>query len=425
MDFERVFLANPFRLLCVGIALSICITVSSAAVAQELERENTVVDRARPGLDADGIPLGGFRLFPSVRLGVFHNDNVFATSNFEQSDVATVVHPELKLTSESSRHRAAIGADADLARYSDFDGEDYDDFNIYALGGVEIGNGRVQAELRHSDKHEERISADDARGVEPTEFTIDKIAGAYTWKPGRWMVKVDADYRKMEFDDTATLTTPIDNVDRDRNSTGLGFRLAREMSPSYALYTEVQGKQIEYEQQFDRDGFERSSDGFSAVVGAVLDFSGQTFGEVFGGYLRRDFDDARFGTADGPTFGGKITWNVTGITTLMFSGSRRIDATTIVGASGIDTTEFGFQADHELLRSLVLNLDLSFANEDFEGIDRDDDLKRILVGGKYFMNRYLNLEFGYIYRDRDTSPANSGGREFEMNQFFVRLAGQL
>jgi len=425
MDFVRVFFANPFRLLCAGIALSICSAVSSAAVAQELERENTVADRARPGLDADGIPLGGFRLFPSVGLGVFHNDNVFATSNFEQSDVATVVHPELKLTSESSRHRAAIGADADLARYSDFDGEDYDDFNIYALGGVEIGNGRVQAELRHSDKHEERVSADDARGVQPTEFTIDKIAGAYTWKPGRWMAKVDAGYRKMEFDDTATLTTPINNADRDRNSTGLGFRLAREMSPSYALYTEVQGKQIEYEQQFDRDGFERSSDGFSAVVGAVLDFSGQTFGEVFGGYLRRDFDDARFGTADGPTFGGKITWNATGLTTLMFSGSRRIDATTIVGASGIDTTEFGFQADHELFRSLVLNVDLSFANEDFEGIDRDDDLKRFLVGGKYFMNRYLNLEFGYIYRDRDTSPANSGGREFEMNQFFVRLAGQL
>ena len=425
MDFERVFFANPRRLLRGCVALLICITVSGAAVAQKLERENTVADRARPGLDADGIPLGGFRFFPAVGLGVVHNDNVFATSDFEQSDLATVVHPELKLTSESSRHRAAIGADADLARYSDFDGEDYDDFDIYALGGVEIGNGRVQAELRHSDKHEERTSPDDARGVNPTEFTIDKIAGAYTWKPGRWMTKVDAGYRKMEFDDTATLTTPIDNADRDRSATELGFRLAREMSPSYALYAEVQGDQIEYEQQFDRDGFERSSDGFNAVVGAVLDFSGQTFGEVFGGYLRRDFDDARFSTADGPTFGGRVTWNVTGLTTLMFSGSRGIDATTIVGASGIDTTKFGFQADHELLRNLVLNLDLSFANEDFEGINRDDNLKRFLVGGKYFMNRYLNLEFGYIYRDRDTSPANSGGREFEMNQFFVRLAGQL
>ncbi len=425
MDFERVFFANPRKLLRACVALLICITISGVAVAQKLERENTVSDRARPGLDADGIPLGGFRFFPAVGLGVVHNDNVFATSDFEQSDLATVVHPELKLTSESSRHRAAIGADADLARYSDFDGEDYDDFDIYALGGVEIGTGRVQAELRHSDKHEERTSPDDARGVNPTEFTIDKIAGAYTWKPGRWMTKVDAGYRKMEFDDTATLTTPIDNADRDRSATELGFRLAREMSPSYALYAEVQGDQIEYEQQFDRDGFERSSDGFNAVVGAVLDFSGQTFGEVFGGYLRRDFDDARFSTADGPTFGGRVTWNVTGLTTLMFSGSRGIDATTIVGASGIDTTKFGFQADHELLRNLVLNLDLSFANEDFEGINRDDDLKRFLVGGQYFMNRYLNLEFGYIYRDRDTSPANSGGREFEMNQFFVRLAGQL
>ena len=106
---------------------------------------------------------------------------------------------------------------------------------------------------------------------------------------------------------------------------------------------------------------------------------------------------------------GRVTWNVTGLTTLIFSGSRRIDSTTIVGASGIDTTEFGFQADHELLRNLILNFDATVANEDFNGIDRDDDLKRFLVGGKYFMNRYLNLEFGYIYRDRDTSPATLAG----------------
>lgn len=425
MDFERVYFADTFRLLRACCVLLICITVSGEGMAQQLERENTVADRARPGLDADGMPLGRFRLFPAVGLGLVHNDNVFATKEMQQSDTATLLQPELRLMSESSRHRATIGAEADFARYSDFDGEDYDDFDIYAEGGFEIGNGRLQAELRHSDKHEERTSADDARGVEPTEFTLDKIAGSYSWKPGRWIAKVDGGYRKFEFDDTATLTTPISNADRDRNATELGFRLAREMSPSYGLYAEAKGQQIEYDQQFDDNGFERSSDGFSAVVGALLDFSGQTFGEVFGGYLRRDYDDARFGTADGPTFGGKVTWNVTGLTTLIFSGSRGIDSTTIVGASGIETTEFGFKADHELLRSLVLSLDLSLGNEDFEGIDRDDDVKSFLFGGKYFMNRYLNLEFGYLYRDRDTSPANSGGREFEMSQYFLRLVGQL
>jgi hypothetical protein len=425
MDFKRVYFADTVRWLRACCVLLICITVSGEGMAQQLERENTVADRARPGLDADGMPLGGFRLFPAVGLGLVHNDNVFATKEMQQSDTAALLQPELRLTSESSRHRAAIGAEADFARYSDFDGEDYDDFDIYAEGGLEIGNGRLEAELRHSDKHEERTSADDARGIEPTEFTLDKIAGSYTWKPGRWIAKVDGGYRKFEFDDTATLTAPISNADRDRNASELGLRLAREMSPNYALYAEVKAKQIEYDQKFDRNGFERSSDGFSAVVGALLDFSGQTFGEVFAGYLRQDYDDARFGTADGPTFGGKVTWNVTGLTTLIFSGRRGIDSTTIVGASGIETTEFGFRADHELLRSLVLNLELSLGNEDFEGIDRDDDVKSLLLGGKYFMNRYLNLEFGYLYRDRDTSPANSGGREFEVSQYFLRLVGQL
>lgn len=426
MDFVHVNCRKSIlaltRIVCVALMATV---VSSVAVAQQLERENTVADRERPGLDAEGLPLGGFRLFPAVGLGAFHTDNVFATQEFEQSDTAIVVTPELELISESSRHKAAIGVDGELARYSDFDGEDYDDFDVYAGGRFELGNGRLEAQLRHSDMHEARTSVDDARGVEPTQFTIDKIAGGYIWKPGRWMAKLDAGYRKFEFDDTLTLTTPVSNADRDRDVTDLGVRVAREMSPNYALYAETRGKQIDYVQQFDNDNFERSSDGFSAVVGSLMDFSGDTFGEVYAGYLRMKYDDARFGTADGPTFGARFTWNVTGLTTLAFSGRREIDSTTIVGASGIDATEFGFEADHELLRNLILNLDFSYANEDFDGIDRDDDIISATVGGKYAMNRYLNLDFGYAYFDRTTSPENSGGREFEINQFFVHVVGQL
>ena len=426
MDFGHINSSNILRaLIRVGCAALICIAAGGNGIAQELERENTVADRHRPGLDAEGMPLGGFRLFPAVGLGLVHKDNVFATEAEEQSDTVIMVRPELELVSESSRHEATIGAEAELARYNDFDGEDYDDLDVYADGHLVLGNGRLQAELRHSDLHEDRTSADDARGIEPTQFTIDKVAGAYSWKPGRWMTTFDAGYRKFEFDDTAALIVPIDNADRDRDVTELGLRLAREMSPSYALYAEAKAKQIEYEQQFDRNGFERSSDGFSAVVGSLMDFSGQTFGEVFAGYLERKYDDPRYGTADGPTFGARVTWNVTGLTTLIFIGSRGIDSTTVAGAAGIDTTEFGFAANHELLRNLILNLDLSFANEDFDGIDRDDDITRAMVGGKYFMNRYLNLEFGYAYHDRSTSPANTGAREFEINQFFVHLVGQL
>lgn len=426
MDFEHIDFSNISRaLIRAGFAVVLCVAGTGNGLAQQLERDNTVENRERPGLDAEGLPLGGFRLYPAVGLGLKHNDNIFASENIEQSDTATIVRPELDLTSESSRHRLTFGAEAELARYSDFGTEDYDDFDIYADGRVEIGKGRLQGELRHSALHEERTSPDDARGLEPTEFTIDEISGAYTWKPSRWMARLDGSYRQFEFEDSPALITPVDNSDRDREVSELGVRFARDMSPSYALYAEAKAKQIDYEQQFDRDGFERSSDGYSAVFGSLMDFSGQTFGEVFAGYLRMKYDDARFGTADGPTFGGRVTWNVTGLTTLVFTGSRRIDSTTIVGAAGIDTTEFGFEADHELLRNLILNLDLSYANEDFDGIDRDDDITRIMVGGKYVMNRYLNWEFGYAYHDRSTSPENSGAREFEVNQFFVHLVGQL
>ncbi len=36
-----------------------------------------VMDRARPAYDAKGIPLGGFRLFPSLDVVGTYDDNVF------------------------------------------------------------------------------------------------------------------------------------------------------------------------------------------------------------------------------------------------------------------------------------------------------------------------------------------------------------
>ena len=49
------------------------------ALAQEIARNETVTDRARPELDASGVPMGSFRLFPELGLTVGHNDNIFAS----------------------------------------------------------------------------------------------------------------------------------------------------------------------------------------------------------------------------------------------------------------------------------------------------------------------------------------------------------
>jgi len=66
----------------------------------------------------------------------------------------------------------------------------------------------------------------------------------------------------------------------------------------------------------------------------------------------------------------------------------------------------------ELLRNLILGLEWSTVEEDFQGIDRKDDIDTIDFSARYLMNRRAELVLAYSHRNRDTQPATSTGLEF-------------
>ncbi len=420
----------------IATALTLCLLVcGQSAFGQELERRDTVVERQRPGFDADGLNVGGLNILPTLGAELRFIDNIFADDELEVDDTAFTLSPELSLNSRSERHRAQVGANADLARYSDRDSEDYDDARLWALADMQLGAGEIEGELRLSQLHQERTSPDDlgcARIAQQiictglTEYGRNRAGIAYTWSPNRLLLRADLRYTTLDFDDTdLPVGGSISNDDRDRSRSDLGLRVGYGLSADYALYLETRFDSIDFDQREDRDGFRRSSEGSEVRLGMLLDFTGKTFGEFYLGYLERDYDDIRFENASGPTFGADVSWNVTRLTTLRIEGERTIDNTIVLGAAGINRSRLTFGADHELLRSLIVSADLSFGNEDFEGLDRSDDLTEFSLGGKYLMNRYMQVLFGYRYRDRDTQPLNSGGRIFEINEIFVRVVGQL
>lgn len=398
---------------------------SLPAAAQQLERRDTVAQRSRPGVDADGMPLGAWRLYPELGLELRYDDNVFADDQFEESDTATIVRPELRLENRASRYRALLGANADIARYADFDSEDYTDLRGWLLGDMQLGEGELRGELRYGKLHEDRSSPDDLRGTELTEFSRRDARLAYGYRPGRLLLRADAGFHTLDFDATQTAAGLVSNDDRDRDLLEFGLRGGYSVSPDLALYAEGRIDQIDYDLARDRDGFERSSDGWELRFGGLLDFTGRTAGEFYVGYQSRDYDDPRFSDARGPSLGGEVSWNMSGLTTLTISGSRHIDSTTVVGASGITKSQLAFGLDHELLRKLILTVEAEVANDDFEGLERNDDLARVELRGRYLANRFLQLLFGYRYRQRDSSPANAAGREYRINEIYLRVTGQL
>src|SRR6202012_4164459 len=76
-----------------------------------------VMDRPRPEYDAKGIPLGGFRLFPTLGVTANYDDNVFRQPD-GQSDWYFEETPELRLESQWGRHFFEVYAGADNYDYS-------------------------------------------------------------------------------------------------------------------------------------------------------------------------------------------------------------------------------------------------------------------------------------------------------------------
>jgi len=420
------FRRAALRLAGAGLIGSLLIGMPSLSVlAQDEKISNSVMERQRPEVDAQGVRLGSFSLFPKIGLGVMSNSNIFATDVIEVDDLITMIKPEVILKSGWSRNRLELGFDLIAARYSDVSTEDYDDWRVWGDGTIDIGRGELAGFLRHADVHEPRTSPDNRRGIEPTLYTSDELRIGYGQPFGQFSAGIEFKHRRLEFDDTITLTGSIDNTDRDRDRNDLRIRIGHETSPALRPFVQFVATDVHYDRRFDRFGFERSSRGYDLVGGTDIDLTGRMSGEAFLGYISRDYEDPRFSTIDGPIFGGKITWNLTGLTTVIFSADRLINGTTIVDAAGIFDTGFGIEVDHELLRNLILSLDIAFNNEDFQGIDRDDDLFSGGIEGIYMMSRYIDFRVGYLYQTRDTSPADSGGFEYRIHRFFVGVEGKL
>lgn len=416
-----------FRCKIILLAAGMLLLCQPSA-SQELAANETVTDRQRPAFDAVGVRLGGFQLFPQLDLAGVYDSNIFAREDPETSDLIYVLEPRFELESNWSKHALGFGADAAILRYEDNDSEDREDYTIWAAGRIDAStSGFLATELRHAQLHEDRESPDDAGGFKPTEFYLSSFAASYQIRPDsrRLHGRLEGEYRRFNFQDSRGPAGPIDNDDRDRDEVRGTIRLGYAVRPTYSIFVQGNSSSIQYDDRFDDDGFQRDSDGYKISIGTALDFSGIIFGDLLVGYRSDTFEDERYSDVDGFSFGADLTWNISGLTTLRFLGQQALETTTVDGASAIDATSFALGVDHELLRNLILGLEWSTVEEDFQGIDRKDDIDTIDFSTRYLMNRRAELVLAYSYRNRDTEPSTSGGLKFSRDLVSLGVKFQL
>ena len=396
-----------------------------------IRRGETVKNRERPELDPLGARLGTFLVFPRLVVQESYDDNIFAVDNGKESDFITRVRPGLKIQSDWNNHAVGFFGSGDIGRYVNNGDEDFEDFRLGATGRVDVlRSTNVRGRVSYEARHENRSSPDDVNGSQPTEFDVLSagIVGFHNF--GRVNVSLEGTFDQFDFDDVATsLGTIINNDDRDRDEIEGAVRVGYEIIPDYEAFVRGAYNIRDYDSDVGDDPanpLDRDSDGYDVVAGVRIDFGGITFGDFFAGYRSQDFDDPTLASVNGPTIGADITWNVTPLTTIVGGVSRVVRETTTTDSAGNNSsarffTTAALSADHELLRNLLLGARLSASQDDFEGIERTDEIYRAGINATYMLNRHLYISGGYDFRMRNSDVSS---QDFKDNVFFLTLRAQ-
>jgi uncharacterized protein (PEP-CTERM system associated) len=147
--------------------------------------------------------------------------------------------------------------------------------------------------------------------------------------------------------------------------------------------------------------------------------------------LVQNFAQTGLGSVSAPDYGGRLVWNITQLTTLTFNGLRAFNtgtptssgATAIPGPAGNGylATTLSANADHELLRNLLINLNAGYENDSFQGITRTDNVFTAGAGVRYLVNRNLFLGGSFSYYQRSSTVA---GASYTQNILMLRAGTQ-
>jgi opacity protein-like surface antigen len=376
---------------------------------------------------ADGIPVGSFLVLPELSVSEMYDSNIFATRDNEVDDTLTILYPDISAKSTWDEHELTFSAGGAFSQYYSNGDEDYDDYWTELEGRYDISpQTNLFGGAGLSYLHEDRSSPDDnLAGEKPTTYHSRTAHAGVSHRLSRVALRLGGTFERLSFDDVSNL----DNADRDRDVFGAGARATFELNRRYDVFVQGVWDKRDYDEQPDDNGYRRSSDGYRAGAGVKARFSNRLSGTAEIGKLSQDYDDARFSTVSKPDFGARLSWLASPRTTLSAALERSLEETTLAGASSYLYTALNANLSHRVTSRLGLTATLLTGRENYQGINREDDIYGGQVTLRYALDPRFYVAAGYRVTSRDSNLSNEVGNsanqqepaDYGRSQVFVSL----
>lgn len=398
--------------------------VSNRAAAQNYD----VLARPRPEYDAVGVQAGAFKIAPSVTTKAVYNDNIFAQKGNEQDDLIGVVTPEVAVKSNFGRHEISGKVGADIARFTDNTGENYENMRAELGGRADVNRDiNFTANTNYGNLVEDRLSSIAPSGTTgPIEYqTMGGKVGANA-NLNRISLKASTDMNRYDYDDATAKGTllSVDQDIRDMDVTGVNAEAGYEFSPGYRTFVRGRNEMTEYYN--DKSAANRDSDSYRATAGVSAELTNLLVGEIEAGYMNRNYDNYK--DFSGMAYGANLNWFASPLATARFSVDRNIiDSTTAsaaASASGMFQTAYRSEVNLEVMRNVILTPKVGYIDGQYEGTNSEEQTYLAGASADYLINRNLAASLGYEYSTRDTSQDISA-LEYDRNLVMLSLKAKM
>ena len=420
-----------------ALLLATCVTAYALGAAVSVWAQGipasgiTPAPPAVPEYAPKGLPLGAFRLFPTLEVGFNSDDNIYRTNANTKADTFWEIIPRVALQSQWSRHYFTLRGGATAYEYNNYSSESRVDWDVSGEGRIDLSQGTaVYAGTSYRHTYEPRSSPDQQNfAAEPTPFDVGHADIRIERMPNRFGVILGANYDNYNYDSTKAIGGGIlNNDDRDYDEWDFFTRLLYEFSPGYSVFGHFAYNTRNFDIHPDRNGVNRDSTGYRANVGLQMELTRLFSGEFYAGYMEQDYK-VPLGDDSGFNYGAEFTWLPDPLVTIRISASHLINETVVSSFAGVATDSneqrFAFGIDYSFRRNIILHGDLAYLHDNFTSSGRVDNVGLASIGISYLINSYMNANFRYIYQNRDSNINAPVSQDYGDNIFRVGIGFQL
>jgi len=327
---------------------------TSIVIDPALARSDVAGARIEPQFAPKPIMIGPIFAEASVSVTGGYDSNVFNRPGGDGAAVA-LMQPSLSLSSKFAQHELTLRADGALRRFSRFQTENSEEFEIQGKGRFELGRDvTLAARADYAQRIEPRSSAGTrVDAAEPSSY--DRLFGELEARValGKFRLAPSAHYQELKYNPIRLALGGVAAQDfRDARSVGGGVRIEYDFSGLVSGFAEGSYSRIESRSApalLRRDARDRS-----IMMGIRGELTPVIHAELAIGYQSRRYD-ANHRDFGGLTYRADVQWFVTPLVTLQARAGRRFRNGGNRDVAGIlvDSTEIA--AYYDPLRNLRLS----------------------------------------------------------------------